>query len=256
MRRCRTAAVATLLALVITACQPGTAREPSKDAGRASGNLEDLARTATDRKLRAGFLIVDGVYNTELTAPYDVLEHTLYHVPEDRGIEVFTVSPQGEPVTTAEGLRISADHSFESAPAIDILVVPSAEGSRDSDLEDTELIRWVADRGAGAGAIMSLCWGAFVLAEAGLLDRAACTTFPKDYRMFSERFPELDLRINVSFVHSGRAVTSQGGARSFDAAMYLVDALYGTDVATRIGSGLLIPWPPDDGALAYLSSTE
>ena len=113
------------------------------------------------------------------------------------------------------------------------------------------MIEWVRETGADAEYVMSLCWGAFVLAEAGLLDDVACTTFPADYDTFVERFPEHDLRVNVSFVHSGRAITSQGGAQSFDAAMYLVDRLYGREVAQRIGRGLLIEWPPAD--LAYVS---
>ncbi len=84
-----------------------------------------------------------------------------------------------------------------------------------------------------------------MLARAGLLDGRACTTFPRDYRRFAEAFPAADLHVNVSFVHSGRFLTSEGGARSYLAAMYLVDLLYGEEVAAGVGRGLLIPWPPD-----------
>ncbi len=257
MRKPGPRAATVLLTLMLVGCQPGIANEPATATGSSVGgeSLAALAKAAETRRLSAGFLIVDGVYNTELTAPYDVLQHTLYHAPNELGIEVFTVSPDGQPVTTAEGLTIRADHSLAEAPRIDILVVPSAEGSRDRDLERIDMVAWVADVGGRAGAILSLCWGAFVLAEAGLLDNAACTTFPKDYETFAGRFPQLDLRINVSFVHSGKAITSQGGARSFDAAMYLVDALYGVDVARGIGSGLLLAWPPEDGSMPYLSAT-
>jgi transcriptional regulator GlxA family with amidase domain len=50
--------------------------------------------------------------------------------------------------------------------------------------------------------------------------------------------------VNVSFVHDRRAITSQGGIRSYDAAIYLVDHLFGTEVARQVGEGLLVPWPP------------
>lgn len=196
-------------------------------------------------RLRAAFLVVDGVYNTELTAPWDVLEHTLHHA-SGGGIEVFTVSPDGEPVTTAEGLVISADFGFDDAPRPDILVVPSARGSRDRDLENRTMVDWVRRTGSEATYVVSLCWGAFVLAEAGLLDGVAATTFPGDYDTFARRFPQIDLRVNVSFVHAGKAITSQGGVRSFDAAMYLADLLYGPEVAAAVGRGLLIPWPQPD----------
>ncbi|HEV2846052.1 MAG TPA: DJ-1/PfpI family protein [Thermoanaerobaculia bacterium] len=193
--------------------------------------------------LRAGFLVVNGVYNTELMAPYDVFQHTKFH--SQPGIEVFTVSPDGRPVTTFEGIRITPTYGFQNAPAMDILVVPSAEGSMDRDLQNAALIDWVRRTGGQARHVVSLCDGAFLLAKAGLLNGVPATTFPKDYERFATLFPNVDLRINVSFVDAGKMLTSQGGARSYDVAMHLVDRLYGQRVAKGIGEGLLISWPPD-----------
>ena len=200
-----------------------------------------------DRPLRAGFLVVNGVYNTELMAPWDVLQHTVYHSQPHPGIEVFAVAESAEPITTAEGLRILPDFSFETAPPIDILVIPSAEHSRDRDRNNSRLISWVRKVGSEAKIVMSLCWGAFIVAEAGLLDGHSCTTFPGDFDLFAETFPDLDLRINVSFVHDGQILTSQGGARSYDVAMYLVELLFGEATAKGVGGGLLIDWPMDPG---------
>ncbi len=198
--------------------------------------------------------MVDGVYNTELAAPWDVFQHTVHHRAPEPGIEVFAVSPDGGPVTTAEGLRLLPDYGFDDVPEMDILVVPSTEGSRDRDLEDGRLVEWVRGAGGRARLVVSLCWGAFLLAEAGLLDGHACTTFPGDYGTFARAFPDHDLRVNVSFVHHRRALTSQGGARSYEAALYLVQLLYGEEVARGIGRGLLVPWPPaPDARPAFVS---
>lgn len=224
-------APAVLLVLLAPAC-----------AALGSQPVEEMA---SESPLRAGFLIIDGVYNTELTAPYDIFEHTAYHAQP--GMEVFTVSPDGGPITTAEGLKILPDYSFETAPPIDILVVPSAQHSRDSDRQNRAMIDWVRETGSRARYVVSLCWGAFILAEAGLLDGHSCTTFPSDFKTFVDAFPDLDLRVNVSFVHDGKTLTSQGGTRSFDVAMYLVDLLYGQSVAAAVGRGLLIAWPPPTG---------
>jgi len=202
----------------------------------------DPIEAPRDRPLRAGFLIVDGVYNSELMAPYDILQHTIFHVQP--GIEVFTVSPDGKPVTTFEGLTVGAHYSFQDVPSIDILVVPSTAGSMDADLHNDVLMTWVRQIGQQARYVMSLCDGAFVLASAGLLDGLAVTTFPGDQDRFAATFPHLDLRREISFVHDGKVLTSQGGARSYDIALYLVDHLYGTTVARGVAGGLVIPWPP------------
>jgi putative intracellular protease/amidase len=220
--------------------------EPAPAPAPLTGPAPDLPR---DRPLRAAFLVVDGVYNSELMAPYDVLQHTVFHAKP--GIEVFTVSPSGQPVATFEGIRITPNYSFQNAPPIDILVVPSARGSMDRDLKNTALINWVRQVGGRARHVVSLCDGAFVLAQAGILDGVPATTFPDDYKRLAQMFPRIDLRINVSFVDAGKVLTSEGGARSYDVAMHLVDKLYGPKVAQGVGHGLLIPWPPAPGTLKF-----
>jgi transcriptional regulator GlxA family with amidase domain len=191
--------------------------------------------------LRVGFLVVDGVYNSELMAPWDIFHHTVFHT--EPGMEVFAVSPDGEPVTSFEGLEIGAHYGFDDYPEIDVLVVPSAEHSMDSDLENEGLMRWVRKVGSRADFLVSLCDGAFVLAAAGLLDGLESTTFPGDVDRYVERFPNLEVHRGVSFVHDGKALTSQGGARSYDVAMYLVDHLYGEEVARGVAKGMVITWP-------------
>lgn len=219
--------------------------EPNENAPVTANPEDPLPQ---DRALRAGFLIVDGVYSTELAAPFDVFQHTAYHT--DHGIEVFTVSPDGQPVTTAEGLRILPQYSFANAPQVDLLVVPSGRGSMDRDLQNQALIDWVRQTGGQARHVLSLCDASFVIARAGLLDGKAGTTCPEDYQRFAQTFPNITLRVNVSFVDEGKVVTSQGGARSYEAAMHLVDRLYGRPVATKIGEGLLVPWPPDPDTMS------
>ncbi len=221
-----------------------TERIPADTAadGPAWERLAPPAGLDLGRKLNAGFLIVDGVYNSELMAPYDILQHTIFHT--EPGIEVFTVSPDGEAVVSFEGLTIGAHYSFETAPPVDILLVPSAEGSMDEDLKNVAMMEWVQRVGSKASFVVSLCDGAFVLAAAGLLEGRRCTTFPGDQDRFAADFPGLDLVRGVSFVHDGPMLTSEGGARSYDVAMYLVDHLYGEKVAQGVGRGLIIDWPP------------
>ena len=271
--------LASLLALSLAGCRasepedtaeapaPATAPSPAPATPApppdAAGPTSDLAPETSDffpagpaadlpqdRPLRAGFLVVDGVYNTELMAPFDVFQHTQFHTKPNPGMEVVTISPTGQPVTTFEGIRITPNYGFQNTPPLDVLVVPSARGSMDADLRNAALIDWVRRVGGQARHVVSLCDGAFVLAQAGLLDGVPATTFPEDYDRLVKQFPKVDLRINVSFVDAGKILTSQGGARSYDVAMHLVDKLYGTRVAQGIGQGLLIPWPPDPDTMA------
>jgi len=187
-----------------------------------------------------GFLVLPGVYNSELMAPYDVLDHVRFRVKQPP--RVFTVAKEKGPVKTFEGLTLIPHYSFADAPPIDLLVVPSAEHNMDTDLQDEKLLAWVRQTGAKAKLVMSLCDGAFLLAKAGLLDALDATTFPGDQDRFAQMFPKVKLKRNVIFVHDGKAVTSVGGARSYDPAMHVVEKLYGAEAMKLIGQGLVLDW--------------
>ena len=191
-------------------------------------------------------LIMDGVYNTELTAPYDIFQHTRYR-EGIRPMRVFTVAATREPVLTFEGMRILPDLSYrnDDLPRIDILVVPSAEHHLDTDLENEEMLAFVRAAAAEAEYVTSHCDGAFVLAKAGLLDDHVSTTFPSDVAAMREMFPVLDIRDSVLFVHDRRMITSAGGAKSFEAALYLTELLYGDSIARSLAGGLVIDWDLD-----------
>lgn len=197
-------------------------------------------------RYNAAFLIMDGVYNTELTAPFDIFQHTVFR-DSIKAMNVFTVANTLEPITSFEGVRILPDYDYltDSLPAIDILIVPSAEHHLNSDLEDEAMLNFIKKADKEAQFVTSHCDGAFVLAKAGLLDKVASTTFPSDIQAYREMFPNLDVRDSVLFVHDGKYITSAGGAKSFEAALYLCEFLYGKKVADRLAKGLVIDWDLD-----------
>lgn len=199
-----------------------------------------------ENRYNVAFLIMEGVFNTELTAPYDILQHTKFR-ENIKAMNVFTVANTDQPIKTFEGMRILPDFNYlkDSLPKIDILVVPSAEHHLDTDLEDTAMIDFVKRVDKEAQFITSHCDGAFVLAKAGLLNGIVSTTFPTDIDKMREMFPDLDIRKDVLFVHDGKYITSAGGAKSFDAALYLAEHLYGADIARSLAGGLVIDWKLD-----------
>ena len=199
--------------------------------------------TLVEGRYNVGILIMDGVFNTELTAPMDIFQHTIFR-KGIKAMNVFLVAEDMDVVTTFEGMRILPDYSYLDGkhPDIDILVVPSAEHHLDTDLDNKSLIDWVAKTGKEAEYVTSHCDGAFVLAKAGLLDDVASTTFPSDIPKYKETFPHLDVRGDVMFVHDDKYITSAGGARSFDGALYLCEHLYGAEIAQSLAGGLVIDW--------------
>ena len=197
-------------------------------------------------RYNVAFLIMDGTYNTELTAPFDIFQHTVFR-DSIKPMNVFTVANTDNAITTFEGMRIIPDFNYvnDSLPKIDILVVPSAEHHLDTDLKDDIMLNFIKKVDKEALFVTSHCDGAFVLAKAGLLNDAVSTTFPSDIDAMREMFPDLDIRKDVLFVHDGKYITSAGGAKSFEAALYLCEYLYGKDIAKSLAGGLVIDWNLD-----------
>ena len=225
--------VAALLCILMVSCN----KKPEPD----SVSLFHPSNLPEDT-LNVAFLVMDGVYNTEFTAAYDIFHHTVFR----EGIQpmkVFSISKDSQLVTTFEGIHFLADYTIHMPhPEIDILAVPSAEHHLDSDLEDEAMINWVRKTGRDANFVISFCDGAFVLAQAGLLHGLRCTTFPGDIQTMKQRFTSHDIYEDVLWVHDGNVITSSGGARSFEPALYLCEYLYGKQVAKDIGKGMVIDW--------------
>lgn len=188
-------------------------------------------------------LVMDGTYNTEFIVPFNVFHHTKFR-KGIKGMNVFTVSGEGRPICTFEGLEISVDYSIlrDEIPPIDILVVPNAEIHATGDLDNRKLIDWVARTSVDALYTAAHGDGAFLLARAGILDSLISTTSPKSIDLYKRRFPNLKVAKGVYFVHDGKFITSQGGAKSLEAAMYLCDLIYGNDIARELADDLVMDW--------------
>jgi transcriptional regulator GlxA family with amidase domain len=207
----------------------------------AAGPQPPPDSAAEPRVRQALFVVAQGVYNSELMAPYDVLQHTVFRDPAGY-VQTAIVSADGGSVTTFEGITVEAHHSFADAPRADILVIPSTEGSMSDDLQDEAYMAWVRKAVAEAEWVITVCDGAFPLAATGALDGRVATTFPGDRQRLAEMYREVDVRHDVRLVVDGKFITSVGGGMSYEPAFWLVEKLYGREHALATARGLVWPW--------------
>jgi transcriptional regulator GlxA family with amidase domain len=183
--------------------------------------------------LNVGVVIFDGLFITEFSAPFDVYKHV-----GDK-VNVFTVAPKKAPIKTYEGVVIQPDYGFADAPPIDVLVVPSGNGSMTTDLQDATFVDFVRRSAKTARFVTSHCWGAFTLAQAGCLDAREATTFPSSIGDLGQKFPKVKAVKDRRFVVSGNVVTSNGGLAAYEASLYVVEQLFGKEKADAVASGLV-----------------
>ena len=181
---------------------------------------------------RIAVALFDGAEELDFAGPWEVLAAWAKEWPDD-GVEVFTVARSIEPVECAKGMRVLPDHTWESAPTIDVLVYPGGVGTR-RDLSDPATLDWL--RGLeGDGTLMtSVCTGALVFAAAGLLRDRPATTWWGALDRLAELDPSLEVRSDDRFVDSGEVVTAAGVSAGIDMALHLVARLHSAERAREV----------------------
>jgi transcriptional regulator GlxA family with amidase domain len=158
---------------------------------------------------------------------------------EDPAYDIRTASLGGHTVRTSSGLRVTPDADLREYRAArpDLLIVPGGEGSR---RPAPELTGWLRAHGRRAGRLVSVCTGAFLLAEAGLLDRRRVTTHWFYCAALAARYPKLSVEPEPIFVRDGNVATSAGVTAGIDLALALVEDDLGRDAALDIARHLVV----------------
>ena len=120
-----TGKLSVMIAIAMVLCAFWACGNPDHDSSPSA--VPASQRELVPEWYNVAFLVMDGVYNTELTAPLDIFHHTKFR-EGIRPMNVFLVSEERKPIKTFEGLLIEPDFTFgdTALPSIDILVVPSA----------------------------------------------------------------------------------------------------------------------------------
>lgn len=127
-----------------------------------------------------------------------------------------------------------------SAPQAELLVVPGGEVS--AELEKATVADWIRAQAKCAALVASVCTGAFLLAEAGLLDGLRVTTHWEDSADLEARYPGLKVVTDRRFVDAGRIVTSAGISAGLDMSLYLVARLAGRSLAEDTARQMDYDW--------------
>jgi transcriptional regulator GlxA family with amidase domain len=193
-------------------------------------------------------VVYDGV------APFELgVLHEAWGVDRsDEGLPVmdFAVcAPQPGPVATVAGFALSVDHDLTRVAEADLVAVPAMPETGVVPEAVLDALRAAHDRGA---TIMSLCTGAFVLGEAGLLDGRSCTTHWRHSDDLATRFPLAKVVPEVLYVEDGPILTSAGTAAGIDACLHLWRREFGAAAASTIARRMVVPPQREGGQAQFI----
>jgi transcriptional regulator GlxA family with amidase domain len=193
----------------------------------------------TRKVLVVGF---PGVQALDLVGPFEVFTSasSVLEAQGNAGYRAVVASLDGQPVDTGTGLTFGAVELPDPSEPVDTLVLPGGRGTR-SNRRDPRLIEWIVAAAPQARRVVSVCTGAFLAAQAGLLDGCRATTHWAHADQLAREFPAIEVDPDPIFVRSSPTVwTAAGVCAGIDLALALVEEDYGTEVAQTVARHLVM----------------
>lgn len=189
------------------------------------------------KKVSIAFYLQSGVEVLDFAGPMEVFSYA--------GYEVFTVSKTKDPIRSQGILKVLPEYDINDAPQADILAFFG--GNSGEPTNDKDVIDWVKSQ-QHIDYYFSVCTGAFVLAESGLLKGKTVTTFHDALDHLEQNYPESKVLKNVRFVDNGNIITTAGISAGIDGALHLVAKISGFNLARKAAYYMEYDkWVPGEG---------
>ncbi|MFN3304566.1 MAG: DJ-1/PfpI family protein, partial [Roseateles sp.] len=138
------------------------------------------------------------------------------------------------------GLRVQPDHGLHAHPPLHCALVPG--GVVDAELQQPQTLAWIATQRQSAPVLASVCTGALLLAQAGVLDGLAATTHWEDLDALRTLRPAVQVQPDVRWVDQGAVLTSAGISAGIDMCLHLVRRLHSPELAARTARQMDYDW--------------
>ncbi|MBV8930182.1 MAG: AraC family transcriptional regulator, partial [Mycobacteriaceae bacterium] len=186
-------------------------------------------------------LAFPGIQALDVVGPFEVFTGASILLDgRHDGYDVLLVSPDGEPASTGSGLAFVAQSLPDPTGDIDTVVLPGGRGV-DEVRTNAEVVDWIKAVAGNARRVVSVCTGAFLAAQAGLLDGCPATTHWAFADRLAREFPAVAVDREPIFVRSSETVwTAAGVTAGIDLALALVEDDHGTEVAQTVARWLVL----------------
>lgn len=181
--------------------------------------------TAPQAGVPVAFLLSDGAVMIDFAGPWEVFQDVSIPGRAAPAFTPYTVAETTKPISVSGGAVLLPQYALPDAPAPKVVVVPAQAQAT------AEVKKWLRRTAQTADVIMSVCTGAFVLADAGLLDGLSVTTHHSAFATLAMQYPSLTVKRGARFVDNGHIATSAGLSAGIDLAMHVVARYYGNQAA-------------------------
>lgn len=186
-----------------------------------------------EHKPTVGILIFDDVEVLDFCGPFEVFSVACppqQFNDEYKLFNVVTIAEEQRTITCRGGLLVQPQATITEHLPLDILVVPGGQGTRRERL-NIHLLDWIVQQDQHTHLTTSVCTGAFLLAEKGLLNGRRATTHWASVAWMCETYPAVEMLTDARVVDEGHIITSAGISAGIDMSLYIVERLCGVETA-------------------------
>ena len=200
----------------------------NKTNGQTNVSKDDSLKLTAPKSVAipVAFLISPGWTVIDAMGPWEVFQDAQTG-KDSEGFDLFIVAESLEPVTGSAGIKIVQNYTFANAPQPKVVVI-GAQTSR-----STVMFDWLKKTSETADVIMSVCTGAFLLAQSGLIDGKQATTHHDFFDQFTAKFPKVALKRGTRFVEEKKFSSAGGLTSGIDLALRVVERYFGRAVAEK-----------------------
>ena len=191
-----------------------------------------------------GILIFDEVEVLDFCGPFEVFSVARpvhKNSDEQKLFTVVTIAEKDRIIHCRGNLLVQPHYTIENHPLLDILVVPGGQGTR-RERHNQHILGWIAQQAQQIKLLTSVCTGAFLLAERGLLDQHRATTHWASINWMRETYPTIEMLDNMRVVDEGHIITSAGISAGIDMSLHVVARLHGMAVAEWTARRMEYDW--------------
>ena len=213
---------------------------------RGNHGIDAISRNSDDHHVarRSVFIVAyDGMQPLDAIGPHEVFAGATMVLASKRrssvGYELAMVSEHGTPVTSESGLQIVTAPLPSGRTKIDTLLIPGGDGAQ-SARYGPALVEWIRIAARNSRRVATVCTGAFIAAEAGLLDGRTVTTHWARAQQLADEYPRLTVDPDPIYRRDGNVWTSAGVTAGIDLALAMVDADHGNEVAQTVARWMVM----------------
>ncbi len=180
-------------------------------------------------KVKVGIVLFNEVEVLDFAGTYEVF--SLASKEKEKIFEVKTIGEIGEIISARNGLKVLPDFNFKDDCTFDILIIPGGYGAEEIEIRNPIMIDWIKLQQNQVEILASVCTGALLLAQAGVLDNKKATTHWMDLNRLEKEYPKVEVIRNVKFVDEGHILTSGGISAGINMSFHIIKRLFGAEVA-------------------------